>query len=225
MTVYVLVEGQTEESFVKNSLKFYLQQYGIYIIPIVVSTKRVLSGTKTVGGLSNGNLSRFLDELNRLLHSLPEGGIVTTFIDYYALPANFPGVENLDDALNKDQKVEIIQESLHAYYQGHRSLIPYVQMHEFESLLFSHPRGFQEYLDPAKGDVNALLSIIDQYENPEDINNRKETSPSHRLLAHYPDYNKHLLGNMIALEIGIDHILSKCPRFKNWIETIISKKQ
>ena len=37
------------------------------------------------------------------------------------------------------------------------------------------------------------------------------------------NYEKVTDGNMIALEIGINAILDKCPRFKNWIDILVSE--
>lgn len=48
---------------------------------------------------------------------------------------------------------------------------------------------------------------------------------SKRLLAIKPDYNKVLEGNLIALEIGIQSILEKCPRFAGWVKAIIGKAE
>ena len=35
------------------------------------------------------------------------------------------------------------------------------------------------------------------------------------------DYEKVIEGNLIALEVGMNEILIKCPRFKAWIEKLI----
>ena len=58
-------------------------------------------------------------------------------------------------------------------------------------------------------------------QNPENINSSSEGAPSKRLLRIKPDYNKALEGNLIALEIGINAILEKCPRFAEWINNIV----
>lgn len=224
MIVYVLVEGQSEETFIKNCLYPYLLQFGIYAIPVVVSTKRILSGLKTTGGLTNGNLKRFLSDLRSLLHSVPPNGIVTTLIDFYAIPTDFPGYEHLESIMSGEQKAEMLQQSLYAEFDGNNSLLPYIQMYEFEALLFCHPSGFENNIDPTIGNVSALIQIINDYENPEKINNKKETSPSHRILKHYPTYKKNLMGNIMLLDIGIDQILLKCPRFKVWIDSIVQRK-
>ena len=60
------------------------------------------------------------------------------------------------------------------------------------------------------------------YANPEDINSSPDKAPSKRLLAIHANYDKILEGNLIALCVGIDTILNRCPRFKNWIEKLIA---
>lgn len=90
--VNILVEGQTEETFVKELLYPYLFEYGITINPVIISTKRIKEGGKFKGGLSNSNYDHFINDLKRLINSTPHG-IVTTFIDYYRLPSKFPGYD------------------------------------------------------------------------------------------------------------------------------------
>jgi len=224
MQVLILVEGQAEEAFIKNCLAPYLSAFKIYIKPVVVSTKRVLSGIKTTGGLNKGNLTRFLSDLNSMVNSVPPGGLVTTLVDYYALPENFPGYERLQPGMQAYEKADILQQALHDHINPKRSFLPYIQMYEFEAFLFAHPAGFESYLDRKEGNVDGLLHVIQSFDNPELINDKKETSPSHRIIAHYPSYRKVFLGNMMILEIGIETIIQKCPRFKAWIDKIIAFK-
>ena len=61
--------------------------------------------------------------------------------------------------------------------------------------------------------------IID---NPEMINDVRETSPSHRLDRIIKGYNKIIYGNIIAEAIGLDNIRSKSPRFNEWLNKIES---
>ena len=65
-------------------------------------------------------------------------------------------------------------------------------------------------------------AIVRAYANPEDINSSPDKAPSKRLLAIHANYDKILEGNLIALCVGIDTILNRCPRFKNWIEKLIA---
>lgn len=54
-------------------------------------------------------------------------------------------------------------------------------------------------------------------------------APSKRLERIFEEcgerYHKPEDGNMIALVIGMETILQKCPHFKNWIDTLIVKAQ
>ena len=104
-----------------------------------------------------------------------------------------------------------------------RRFFSYIQLHEFEALLFSSNKGFEYYFSEELAAKTA--SIISSYDNPKDINTSPEWAPSKRLLAIKSDYNKVLEGYLIALEIGIKSILEKCPRFAEWIKTIIEKSE
>lgn len=97
---------------------------------------------------------------------------------------------------------------------------PYIQLHEFEAVLFSSDKGFIKYFD--EDNALELQEIVDKYENPEDINSTPDGAPSKRLLRIVPEYDKVMYGNIIALEIGITMILDRCPRFKEWVNTLIN---
>jgi len=65
--------------------------------------------------------------------------------------------------------------------------------------------------------------IIKIFPNPEDINTSANGAPSKRLLAIQPNYDKVMQGNLIALEVGIRQMLDKCPRFRQWVDMLISR--
>ena len=94
----------------------------------------------------------------------------------------------------------------------------YIQMHEFEALLFASDRGFNEYLSDKNREIS---KIMNEYPNPEDINTSPQGAPSKRLIAIDSTYDKVIQGNLIALEVGIEDMLQKCPRFKQWVERLI----
>lgn len=97
--------------------------------------------------------------------------------------------------------------------------IPYIQLHEFEALLFASNEGFNSFFDEIQKEK--AQQIINSYDNPEDINTTPEGAPSKRILAIKEDYDKVLEGNLIALEIGFSKIMEKCTRFRTWIEKLI----
>ncbi len=100
-----------------------------------------------------------------------------------------------------------------------RRFFPYIQLHEFEALLFSSDKGFKAYFE--EKEALALAQIVESYVNPEDINSSPEGAPSKRIIRIVPDYDKVMYGNIIALEIGMKTILKKCPRFRRWVISLI----
>ncbi len=214
--VYIVVEGQTEQEFVNSVISPYLQEFGILsVTPVLVRTSRTGRG----GMVSYSHLA---NTIKPLLMSEKSDYIVTTFIDFFRLPHDMPHYE---DCMKKPGKIEQIQ-SLEAAIDeaiDDRRFFSYIQLHEFEALLFSSNKGFEYYFSEELAAKTA--SIISSYDNPEDINTSPEGAPSKRLLAIKSDYNKVLEGNLIALEIGIKSILEKCPRFAEWIKTIIEKSE
>lgn len=100
--------------------------------------------------------------------------------------------------------------------------VPYIQLHEFESLLFIDINAFYRWIPKREfRDEEALKQVISSFPNPEMINDNKETSPGHRLKKLISGYDKVLYGSIIAEEIGIDHMRERAPRFNHWIEKMI----
>ena len=49
--VLILVEGQTEETFVRDLLEPHLSRRGVFPVPILAKTKRTTSGQTFKGGI------------------------------------------------------------------------------------------------------------------------------------------------------------------------------
>jgi len=101
-----------------------------------------------------------------------------------------------------------------------RYVLPYVQMHEFEGLLFTNPTHFEWAEDGWSEDVKAkLMAVAQAFPNPEDINDSPETAPSKRILSIFPEgtYSKPEHGPLIAEAIGIDAMRQKCAQFDAWV--------
>ena len=211
----ILVEGPTEEAFVKEVLNPYLNQYNRHLSPTIINTKVVKGGKNYKGGI--GNYAQVKRDLVRLVQQ--NTLTVTTFFDYYGLPSDFPGVADKTDFSNGQQRVTHIERSLSDDINS-RNLIPYVQLHEFETLLFTSIDGFRYcYTDSAK--IQTFQHIIDQFPNPEDINDSPITAPSKRILSILPEYNKPFQGCMIALENRLENALERCPHFAEWVQKLI----
>jgi G:T/U-mismatch repair DNA glycosylase len=113
---------------------------------------------------------------------------------------------------DRQAKTEVDDEAM-------RRFIPYVQMYEFEGLLFSCPNRLAAGINqPALEDK--FLHIRNEFDTPETINNSPMTAPSKRLLKLYEGYDKPLHGSVAAIEIGLPAIRSECARFDAWLRHI-----
>lgn len=211
--LFIVVEGQTEEAFVKELMIPHFINNGIYDVrPVLIQTSK---GHK--GGFVN--YEHLKNDLQRLLKSQGQDVIVSTFVDFFRCP-KLPNQANIDSLPSHIKKVEEMQNSIASDINDWR-FIPYIQLHEFEALLFSAANGFEMYFDEKIS--NEIQGIIDSFDNPEDINSAPETAPSKRLIRIIPDYDKVLYGNIVALEIGLPIMLEKCPRFREWVELLIQR--
>ena len=214
--LFIVVEGQTEEEFVNVLLSPYLNNFGIYD----VRATKITTSKGYKGGFVN--YQHLKNDVMRLLNQSGKDVIVTTFVDLFKLPASVPDFVNISNKFTKKNSVKEFEKSI-AKDIGDIRFIPYIQMHEFEALLFSSTKGFSTYYENEKSVINGVTKIMNEFSNPEDINSDKP--PSYRIKELTLNYDKIVYGNIMVLEIGIETILEKCPRFKNWVERIISKMQ
>lgn len=209
--LYIIVEGQTEQEFVNSMIAPYMHQYGIYnVTPILIRTSKTGRGGFV-------NYEHLKNDAIKLLHSKKDDFIVSMFVDFFRIP-EIPKRERWKMKTNHLERVEEMEQCIAEDINDHR-FIPYIQLHEFEALLFSSNKGFENYF--AEKEANSTQQIIETFKNPEDINSSPEGAPSKRLLAIKDDYDKVIEGNMIALEVGFNDILAKCPRFKAWIDKLV----
>lgn len=212
--IFVVVEGQTEEAFVKEVLLPYLNDCGVYdVTPIVIHTN-----TKHYKG-GFVNYAHLRNDIVNLLHSEGSNVFVTTFVDFFRIPNTIPHYVEIANRGTHLEQVEMMQKAIDKDIDDHR-FSSYIQLHEFEALLFSSNRGFEKWM----GDKTSQTDdIIRKFPNPEDINTSTNGAPSKRLLAIQPNYDKVMQGNLIALEVGIRQMLGKCPRFSQWVDLLIAR--
>ena len=106
--------------------------------------------------------------------------------------------------------------------------IPYIQLHEFEALLFCGIEYIAELYPGCEKRCEQLTQALQNVGNPELINNSPHTAPSKRIIkaiegdnkTHY-NYNKPKTGRFVTEKIGIDELRSKCKHFDEWIEKLI----
>ncbi|GAB2597901.1 hypothetical protein GCM10027190_52470 [Spirosoma areae] len=133
---------------------------------------------------------------------------------------DFPNINNCQKHGNSEQKITCLEQGLAADVNA-PLFIPYIQKYEFEALLFSSDTGFLKYLNEES--CQELEEVSRQFVNPEDINSTE--LPSYRLIdiiKRYEcfQYNKVIFGNIFALEIGMEAMLTRCQRFASWIDQI-----
>lgn len=213
MRLIIVVEGKTEEEFVNELLRPYFYSFGLYnVTAIKIQTSKGFKG----GFVNYQHLKR---DILRLLHE--PNTLVTTFVDYFRIPTNLPNYDNCIKLSQVGDRIVCLEASMKSDIGYQDRFIPYIQQHEFESLLFTKSESFSTYYDSKI--VSAIEKIAEQYDNPEDINDNPNTAPSKRLLSIITNYKKVTDGNLIALETGIEQILAKCPRFCTWIEKLQSE--
>lgn len=209
--VYLLVEGQTEEAFVNELLLPHYARFGIYLTPIIVRTS---PGYK--GGVVS--YAKIKPQIERLCKQ-DGGAYVSTMIDLYALPRDFPGrnMPAYSAMTTGEQKAAFLEAEL-ANDIGQHNFIPNLLVHEFEALLFTEINAFEEWVDDA--DVVAPLWAIRKDLTPEEINDGPQTAPSKRIINVMPGYQKTVHGPLIACGIGLGSIRGACPHFDQWLQRL-----
>ncbi len=211
----VIVEGETEEGFVNRILSPYFCSLGIFNVVQCFKTKH-----------SNGGIAKYSYIKQDIINTIYESDVVvTTMIDFYRLPSNFPGYSELSQYVTHQEQADFLEKKMKEDIENVKerkfdNFIPYIQLHEFEALVFSSYKGIAALFDENEFDAKELERVIGKYSNPEDINNRPDTAPSVRLKKIIPGYNKVVYGIDILKEIGIETVLLKCPRFNKWVENL-----
>jgi hypothetical protein len=199
MRVNIFVEGQTEETFVRELLYNHFLQQNIYVNPIL------LGGAVTYGKIRK--------ELYRKC-SEDSTAFVTTILDLYGIPKDFPGKSSIPTTANLFEKAEYLEQQM-GLNIGLKNFIPNLLVHEFEGLLYSNPQAFVEWFDQSI--VEKLQRERESFPSPEHINDSPITAPSKRILQCCPGYDKPLHGSLIAMDIGLDIIRNQCQHFDKWL--------
>src|SRR5512140_1474140 len=209
--ILILVEGQTEEVFVKELLAPHLTQFGVFLTPTILVTKWVKAGGHFRGGVTS--YQRAVNDIKRLLGD-SNAKAITTMLDYYGLPDDFPGMSSRPkgDCYGRVQHVE-------AKFKadiGDPRFDPYLALHEFETLLFTDPERCR-FVFAGTNAARELKQMAAKYQSPEQIDEGPQAAPSKRIVSVYSGYQKPLHGPLATREIGLPVLRAKCPHFSEWV--------
>jgi len=137
-------------------------------------------------------------------------------VDLYHLPSDFPKRGEAKKITNPFQKVALL-ESAFAEDVDSRRFIPNIQLHEFEALLFVDIARLRAYYPDYSREIANLKAETARYANPEEINEGTATAPSKRILKYVPIYDKVIGGSLMAIDLGLQAIRSRCQHFHQWL--------
>ena len=214
--VHVICEGPTEEDFVRQVLFEPFATRSIQLLPSCIGRVGHKGGRVKTARLEFDLQTRFRDR----------ECYCTTLFDFYGLPTEFPGkaaAASLFDLVAKHRAViaGLAEWAKSRFGDNACRFLPYVQMYEFEALLFSSP----DILASAIGAprlTHSFQSIRSQFSTPEWINDDPNTAPSKRIESLHPGYSKPADPVLAATEIGLETIRSECPLFSAWLTTLES---
>ena len=128
--IIIICEGQTEQEFCKTLLQRYFSNQNITLqVPLI---------KKTMGGIANWNVLK--REIETYLHR-EKDVLVTTLIDYYGIKDShgFPLWAEKQAIADKNQRLDELEAAMLADVDENLRprFVPYLQLHEFEGLLFN----------------------------------------------------------------------------------------
>ncbi len=221
--IYVVVEGQSEESFVNNILKPYFTPNNI-----LLKAEQVITGKDKYGAIFKGGGNSYKLYRKHIKNKIKNCGkqkncYITTMIDFYGLPNDFPKFNEIKQA-DIYEKVKFLEKSFFDDIQTN-NFIPYIQLHELETLLYCDiDKICDEFFDlNIKNLKEQITKNIQEFDNIELINNSKETSPSKRLnrLTKQAYCGRKITSSTSILnKIDINVMLQRCEHFRKWIERL-----
>lgn len=193
MRLGILVEGKTERNFATVVLRPHFELLGIS-----VEAPRLQVGGGGIGGAVN--LDRAVENARKLSFNFD---VLTTMFDWNGFGRHA--------AASADELEAELERRV-----GRENVFAYVQVHDFEALLFADPAATAQALDQP-GLADRLSEILRECGAPEEINSR--LGPAHRLIGLAPKYGgaKPFLGPDAARKAGLAKLRDRCPRFARWI--------
>jgi hypothetical protein len=214
--LHFVAEGQTEETFINQVLRPHLAAM------LIAADARCVQTSRRRGIIHRGGIQKY----SRLKHDLTRwmsedrntDARFTTMIDLYGLPADFPGYTALRAVPSPLDRV-IALESAFADDIDSPRFVPYLQLHEFEALIFADPSHLLDEFPAQTGAVARLREVASRFASPELMDDTPDGAPSKRIQQEIPEYQgrKVSAGPRLAGKIGLQAIRQKCPHFGRWL--------
>lgn len=219
--VYIVVEGQTEQTFVRDVLAPEIALKGIYLYPALIG-KPGHKGGDIRFERAQVDIGKFLRQRSDIY--------VSTMFDYFRIDELWPGRSmvrqkfNNGAALSAVEKAETLENStlirvkeLFPGCEVEKRFIPYIEMHEFEALLFSNANTLAQKIGV---EADTIRNILAGYNGPEEINDDPRKAPSKQIEALNPSYRKVAMGTVIGSAIGIQAMREQCLHFNDWVSKL-----
>lgn len=207
----VVVEGHSEERFVRRTLREHLPSR------LVVRAIKPVTGKRPDGSVARGggDWTKWLGQLRLVLSSKNPDLVVTTMFDLYGLPPNCPAPPAARFA-STSAFADAVEHAM-ATAIGDPRFLPNILRHEFETLVLAALPQLEALLVPAVRRRLRTLRSLTAKVAPEEINCGKQTAPSKRLEKAKIGFNKLLHGVSAVHAAGITTLRAACPRFGAWI--------
>jgi len=205
-TIVVVCEGETEETFVRRVLSVRLTQKTFK--------------PSCLGGIEPNGYKKLVGGVRQWLRTK---GIthVTTMIDLYRLPSDFP--RQTQATSNPCDKVRSLERALAEEIQDAR-FIPYIMLHEFEALLLTKT-GLEIIRKRARVGKNdrswkERQRDLARVETPERLNDDANSHPSARIKKIWPRFKKTTDGVGILEQVPWEELCAACRHFGDWIRKL-----
>lgn len=202
-----LVEGKSEVIFIERYLIPYLYQQKRALQAVHMRAQTIRTNRKLHKKGGAPNYPKVKNELGILLKR--PNRIVTTLLDFYALPTDFP------NHTTDKQKVQQIEEGMFQDF-GVAHFLPFIQVYELEALMFADLTWSDMYEEKEQASLQAIAVA---FSTPEAINHHQPPSKRlHELIA----YKKVADTDLIFSEINLDVVRQQCPRFNQWVTQLLN---
>jgi len=222
MRLHLVVEGQTEETYVNRVIVPHLATLNVW------ADVRVVEAGRRGCLIHRGGLCEYAKLRGDLVRWMKQDDhpdvFFTTMIDLYGLGAlkdSFPGWQAAGLISDPYRKVAELEAAL-ARDIGHQRFLPYLQLHEFEALLLASPAHLGVEFVEHHQEIRDLEAIAAGFASPELIDDGPDTAPSKRIIAKLPQYKglKASAGPIVAEKIGLAVLREKCRHFGEWLSQL-----